>query len=87
MPLLAGSHCCKDHPSDVCSHGGVGCHVWLYTKNHISVMHDDVSFEVSDSKLCIEMKAANYPKADLPSFISFVELMEERNVVFGCYHV
>ena len=41
--FLARSNSSKDNPFDIRSHGGVRCHIWIYTTNHIGIMHDDVS--------------------------------------------
>ena len=41
--ILARSNSSKDNPFDIRSHGGVRRHVWIYTTNHIGIMHDDVS--------------------------------------------
>ena len=41
--ILAGSNSSNDNPFDCRSHGGVRRHIWIYTTNHIGIMHDDVS--------------------------------------------
>ena len=86
---LAGSHSSKDCPSNISPHGRFRYHIWIYTKNNIYIVYDDVSF-VYFSRIILSLSILYCEEFSI-IFLTFhvfiiLELMGERNVVYGCFH-